>query len=250
MAGHSQFKNIMYRKGAQDAQRARKFTKIIREITVAAREGGGDASSNPRLRQALMAAREANMPRDNVDRALKKATTDAPGDHDQAVRYEGYGPQGIALIVEALTNNRNRTASDVRAALTKAGGSLGEEGSVNYQFRRLGVLTWPQDRAPLDQVLDWASACGADDVVEEDKTWVVFVPADHVHSVRDQLLDRMGEPLRVEQVWHPVHAVDVQDAELAQKLLRLHQALDDLDDVQHVFTNAQIAPGILQSLEG
>lgn len=248
MAGHSQFKNIMYRKGAQDAKRAKMFTKIIREITVAVREGGVDPHANPRLRQGLIAARDANMPKDNVERAIKKASTEAGGAEYQSVRYEGYGPGGVAFVVEALTDNRNRTASDVRSVFTKAGGALGEEGSVSFQFRRLGLITYPGGHASFDQVFEWAASCEAEDVWPEDHTFVISVAPESLHTLRDRLMETMGEPLRMERVWNPLNEVPISDVGTAQSLMKLMNALEDLDDVQHVFMNAEIDPTTLQDL--
>ncbi|HYZ64416.1 MAG TPA: YebC/PmpR family DNA-binding transcriptional regulator, partial [Acetobacteraceae bacterium] len=162
MAGHSQFKNIMHRKGAQDAKRARQFAKLIREITVSARQGLPDPAANPRLRAAMAAAREANMPRDTIERAIKKATGAGGGDDYVEVRYEGYGPAGVAVIVEALTDNRNRTASDVRSAFNKCGGALGETNSVSFMFKRLGVIQYDADKADPDTMLEAAIEAGAD----------------------------------------------------------------------------------------
>src|SRR5579872_6104010 len=164
MAGHSQFKNIMYRKGAQDKKRAKIFTKIIRELTTAARGGLPDPNSNPRLRAAIVAAKQANMPKDTVERAIKRGAGGDDGANYEEVRYEGYGPGGIAIIVEALTDNRNRTASDIRAALTKAGGNLGESNSVSFMFERAASLTWPASVASADAIFEAAVEAGAANV--------------------------------------------------------------------------------------
>src|SRR5580693_71496 len=173
MAGHSQFKNIMHRKGAQDARRGRQFAKLIREITVSARQGLPDPAANPRLRAAMVAARQANMPKDTVDRAIKKATGGAGGEDYAEVRYEGYGPAGVAIIVEALTDNRNRTASDIRAAFTKSSGALGETNSVSFMFDRVGEIVYPAAAASADGMLDAAIEAGASDVESGDDTHLV-----------------------------------------------------------------------------
>src|ERR1700751_2016030 len=194
MAGHSQFKNIMHRKGAQDARRARQFAKLIREITVAARQGLPDPGSNPRLRAAMAAARQANMPKDTVDRAVKKATGGGGGDDYAEVRYEGYGPAGVAVIVEALTDNRNRTASDVRSAFAKYGGALGETNSVSFLFNRLGVIRYLASVASADDMLEAAIDAGADNVESDDEAHEVTAASDDFFAVRDALEARFGAP--------------------------------------------------------
>ncbi len=192
MAGHSQFKNIMYRKGAQDKKRAKIFTKIIRELTTAARNGLPDPNANPRLRAAIVAAKQANMPKDTVERAIKRGAGGGDGANYEEVRYEGYGPGGIAIIVEALTDNRNRTASDVRAAFTKAGGSLGESNSVSFLFEHVGEVRYPAAVAPGDAMFEAAVEAGADDVEQAGDEHVVTCAADALNAVRDAL----EQPLR------------------------------------------------------
>ena len=187
MAGHSQFKNIMHRKGAQDARRARQFAKIIREITVSARSGLPDPAANPRLRAAVAAAREANMPKDTVERAIKKASGAAGGEDYVEVRYEGYGPAGVAVIVEALTDNRNRTASDMRAAFSKHGGALGETNSVAFLFDRLGVIAYPASAAGADDVLEAAIEAGADDVESDEDGHTIYTAFEQLSEVAQAL---------------------------------------------------------------
>src|SRR6516165_7045470 len=187
MAGHSQFKNIMHRKGAQDARRARQFAKLIREITVSARSGLPDPNANPRLRAAVAVAREANMPKDTVDRAIKKATGAGQGDDYFEVRYEGYGPAGVAIIVEALTDNRNRTASDVRSAFAKHGGALGETNSVSFLFSRLGVVRYPASAGSADDMLEAAIEAGADNVENDGDGHEVTTAPEDFFTVRDAL---------------------------------------------------------------
>ena len=194
MAGHSQFKNIMHRKGAQDARRARQFARMIREITVAARQGLPDPASNPRLRAAVSAARGANMPKDTVDRAIKKAAGAAQGDDYAEVRYEGYGPAGVAVIVEALTDNRNRTASDVRSAFSKHGGALGETNSVSFMFNRLGVIRYPAAAATDDAMLEAAIEAGAENVESDAEAHEITCAIDDFFAVRDALEARFGAP--------------------------------------------------------
>ena len=204
MAGHSQFKNIMYRKGAQDAKRSKVFTKLIREITVASRSGLPDPDMNPRLRSAIQAARAANMPKDNISKAVKRATEAGDGDSFEEIRYEGYGPGGVCLIVEALTDNRNRTASEVRAAFSKFGGSLGETGSVSYQFDRIGTIEYPTDVADTDSVFEAAVEAGADDVNSHEGGHDIICEASDLHDVAKTLEERFGEPLSARLTWQKV----------------------------------------------
>lgn len=250
MAGHSQFKNIMHRKGAQDAKRAKMFTKVIREITVAAREGGGDPQSNPRLRQALLMAREYNMPKDNVERAIQKATSPTAQDDYQEARYEGYGPQNVALIVEALTDNRNRTASEIRTIFNKAGGRLGE--SVDYLFERKGILVY-ELCGSFDDFFEQAASCEAEDVVaspEHENRVEVHVGADALHTFRSTFLTQGGsEPLLMERLWQPFTPRELPDKMAAESVQRFIQNLEDLDDVQRVFHDAVLCDWLSESEE-
>ena len=247
MAGHSQFKNIMHRKGAQDAKRARQFAKLIREITVSARQGLPDPAFNPRLRAAMSAAREANMPRDTIERAVKKATGAGAGDDYTEVRYEGYGPAGVAVIVETLTDNRNRTASDVRAAFNKHGGALGETNSVSFMFSRLGVIEYPAQAASADAMLEAAIEAGADDVASGPDGHEVTCAADGFFAVRDALEARFGPPASAKLDWRPSTSVTL-DEERAASLLKLIDALEDSDDVQNVYANFDIPEDVMQAL--
>jgi len=244
MAGHSQFKNIMHRKGAQDARRARQFAKLIREITVSARTGLPDPAANPRLRAAMAAAREANMPRDTIERAVKKATGAAAGDDYIDVRYEGYGPAGVAVIVEALTDNRNRTASDIRAAFNKHGGALGETNSVSFMFARLGVIQYPVSGATADAMLEAAIEAGADNVESGPEGHEVTCAPDDWMAVRDALETRFGPPASAKLDWRPSTSVTLDE----ERLLKLIDALEDNDDVQNVYANFEIPDIVLQSL--
>ncbi|WP_428485655.1 YebC/PmpR family DNA-binding transcriptional regulator [Rhodopila sp.] len=247
MAGHSQFKNIMHRKGAQDARRARQFAKIIREITVSARQGLPDPAFNPRLRAAVIAARQANMPKDTVDRAIKKATGAGGGDDYAEVRYEGYGPAGVAVIIEALTDNRNRTASDVRTAFSKYGGALGETNSVSFLFNRLGVIRYPAAAGSADAILEAAIEAGADNV-ESDTDWhEVTCAVEDFFAVRDSLESRFGEPETARLDWRPTMLVTL-DEDRAASLLKLLDALEDSDDVQNVYANFDIPDAVVQAL--
>src|SRR6202030_1362880 len=203
MAGHSQFKNIMFRKGAQDKKRGKVFTKLIRELTTAARMGLPDPAANPRLRAAVLAARQANMPKDTVDRAIKRGAGSEAGEAYDEVRYEGYGPGGVAIIVEALTDNRNRTAGDVRAAFTKSGGNLGESNSVSFLFDRIGQIVYPAAAASADAMFEAAVEAGADDVESGGDEHVVSCAADALNGVRDALEGRFGAPASARLVWRP-----------------------------------------------
>jgi YebC/PmpR family DNA-binding regulatory protein len=247
MAGHSQFKNIMYRKGAQDKKRAKVFTKIIRELTTAARTGLPDPNSNPRLRAAVTAAKEANMPKDTVERAIRRGSGEEGGENYSEVRYEGYGPGGVAIIVEALTDNRNRTASDLRAAFTKAGGSLGESNSVSFMFDRLGEVIYPSAVATPDAMFEAAVEAGADNVESGPEQHAITCMADDLNAVRDALEQRFGPAQSAKLVWRPKTSAPVGDA-AADALLKLLEALEDSDDVQSVYANFEMADDVLQRL--
>ena len=247
MAGHSQFKNIMHRKGAQDARRGRLFARLIREITVAARHGLPDPAANPRLRAATVAARQANMPRDTVERAIKKATGAAGGDDYAEVRYEGYGPAGVAVIVEALTDNRNRTASDIRSAFAKHGGALGETNSVGFLFNRLGVVRYPAGAASADDVLEAAIEAGAENVESDAEAHQVTCAPDDFFAVSDVLEARFGAPETARLEWRPSTTVTLDEARAAS-VLKLLDALEDSDDVQNVWANFDIPDAVMARL--
>ncbi len=247
MAGHSQFKNIMHRKGAQDARRARQFAKLIREITVAARQGLPDPASNPRLRAAVVAARAVNMPKDTVDRAIKKATGAGGGEDYEEIRYEGYGPAGVAIIVEALTDNRNRTASEIRTAFNKYGGALGETNSVSFLFDRLGVVRYPASVASADAMLEAAIEAGADDVASDEEGHEVTCAVEAFFAVRDALEARFGAPESARLEWRPTTTVTL-DEERATATLKLLDVLEDNDDVQSVTANFDIPEAVMQKV--
>ena len=247
MAGHSQFKNIMYRKGAQDKKRAKIFTKIIRELTTAARTGLSDPNANPRLRAAVTAAKEANMPKDTVERAIRRGAGEEGGENYEEVRYEGYGPGGIAIIVEGLTDNRNRTASDVRAAFTKAGGSLGESNSVSFLFDRVGEIVYPSAAASADQMFEAAAEAGADNVESSSDTHVVTCAPDALNAVRDTIEKRFTAAQSAKLVWRPKATTPVA-GEAAQSLVKLLETLEDSDDVQSVYANFEMAEDVIAEL--
>ena len=247
MAGHSQFKNIMHRKGARDAQRARLFGRAIREITVAARSGLPDPGSNPRLRAAVAAAREVNMPRDTIERAIKKAAGAADDANYQEVRYEGYGPGGVAVIVEALTDNRNRTASDLRSTFGKHGGALGETYSVAFLFNRLGVVRYPSAAASADAMLEAAIEAGADNVESHDQAHEVTTSVEDFFAVRDALESHFGPPESAKLEWRPNTVVGL-DEDKAASVLKLLDALEENEDVQNVAANFDISEAVMQKL--
>jgi YebC/PmpR family DNA-binding regulatory protein len=247
MAGHSQFKNIMYRKGAQDAKRAKVFTKLIRELTVAARSGLPDPATNPRLRAAVLAAKAANMPKDTVDRAIKRGSGDIDGENFEEIRYEGYGPDGIALIVEALTDNRNRTAAEVRAAFTKCGGTLGETGSVTFLFDRVGSVTYGPEAASEDEILEAAVEAGADDCESTSLGHEVICAPDQLGDVRGALESRFGECQGASLLWRPQTTIPVSE-DHAEALFKLIEMLEENDDVQTVSANYDVSDDVMARL--
>ncbi|MEM1401000.1 MAG: YebC/PmpR family DNA-binding transcriptional regulator [Pseudomonadota bacterium] len=246
MAGHSQFKNIMHRKGAQDAKRAKVFTKLIREIVVAAKISQ-DPDSNPRLRSALAAARAANMPKDNIARAIKKAEGGGEGTSFDEVRYEGYGTGGVAVIVDVLTDNRNRTAAEVRAAFNKFGGSMGETNSVSFMFDRLGEITYAADAADADGMFEAALEAGAQDVESSEEGHTVITAMDEFSAVRDALEERFGEAVGAGLTWRPQTTVAIDEGS-AETLFKLIDALNDNDDVQRVSANFEVDDAVLAKL--
>ncbi|MGJ4901329.1 YebC/PmpR family DNA-binding transcriptional regulator [Bradyrhizobium sp. HKCCYLS2058] len=248
MAGHSQFKNIMHRKGRQDAMKSKLFGKLAREITVAAKLGTPDPAMNPRLRAAVVAARAENMPKDNIERAIKKALG-GEGDNYAEIRYEGYGPGGVAVIVEALTDNRNRAASDIRSYFTKSGGNLGETGSVSFMFDRVGIIEFDRSVASDDAVLDAAIEAGADDVISGEGGHEVYASPDSFHEVAKNLEAKFGEPRKAALTWKPQNTVAVDD-ETGEKLLKLMDLLNEHDDVQNVYANFEISDALMAKMGG
>ncbi len=246
MAGHSKFKNIQFRKGAQDKRRAKLFSKLGREITAAAKMGMADPAMNPRLRTAIQAARAQNMPKDNIERAIKKSE-EAGGDNYEEVRYEGFGVGGVGVIVEALTDNRNRTASEVRSIFSKFGGNLGETGAVSFNFDKLGAIEFDADTATDDAMLEAAIEAGGDDVESGEEGHIVYCNPDELHQVAKALEERFGEPRAMQILWRPKSEVPI-DEESGQKLLRMIDGLEDLDDVQQVYANFDMAEDVLQKL--
>jgi len=246
MAGHSQFKNIMYRKGAQDKKRSKLFSKLSREITIAAKTGGPDAASNPRLRLAIQNARGQSMPKDNIERAIKKSEA-GDADNYEEMRYEGYGSGGVAIIVEALTDNRNRTASAVRATFSKHGGNLGESGSVSFMFDRVGEVVFPPTAGDADTVLEAAIEAGADDVVSSDDAHTITCAFEDLGDVATALETALGEPESVGAVWKP-QTMNPVDEHQAATLMKLITTLDDDEDVQNVYANFEVSDEIMAKL--
>ena len=246
MAGHSQFKNIMHRKGAQDKKRAKVFTRLIRELQVAVKSGT-DPDSNPRLRAAMLAARAANMPKDNIDRVLKKAEGGGDDANFDEIRYEGYGPGGVALIVDTVTDNRNRTASEVRSAFTKYGGNLGESNSVAFMFDRVGQVIYPVAAASADDMFEAALEAGADNVESAEETHEITCAPEDFNAVREALDTQFGAPEEAGLMWKPQNTVAL-DEDKAATLLKLLDVLDDNDDVQSVSANFEISDEVMAKL--
>ena len=238
MAGHSKFKNIMHRKGAQDKKRSAAFSKLSREITVAAKSGMPDPDMNPRLRLAVNNARAASMPKDNIQRAIDKASMGDADDYEE-IRYEGYGPGGVALIVEALTDNRNRTATNVRTAFSKNGGNMAATGAVSHGFERMGLIEYGAAAGDADTVLEAAIEAGADDVESDDEGHQIWTGVDSLHEVAKSLEALLGEPDSVKLAWKPATEVEVRGDDAAS-LMKLIDALDEDDDVQTVWGNYDV----------
>ena len=238
MSGHSKWHSIRHKKGATDAKRGKIFTKLIREITVAARLGGGDPDANPRLRTVMLKAREANMPRDNIDRAIKKGTGGGEGSEFHELLYEAYGPGGVALLIQVLTDNKNRSAAEIRNILTKGGGSLGESGSVSYLFSRKGVIAFEAERYNEDQVMEVVLEGGAEDVSSDADTVEVLTGPEDFHATLD-VVERAGLEHRMAEIsWVPDVNMPIDEGR-AGSALRLIEALEDHDDVQQVSTNME-----------
>ena len=248
MAGHSQFKNIMHKKGKQDAVRSKLFSKLAREITVAAKMGLPDPAMNPRLRAAVLAARAENMPKDNIERAIKKASGGEAENYDE-VRYEGYAPGGVAIIIEALTDNRNRTAGEVRSYFTKAGGALAETGAVSFMFDRVGLIAYEAKSASEDAMLEAALDAGAEDVISSLDGHEVVTTVEHLNEVAKALEARFGEPRSAKLVWRPQNTIEVDD-ESGEKILKLIGTLEDNDDVQTVYANFEVSDALVAKLGG
>ena len=248
MAGHSQFKNIMFRKGKQDKERSKLFSKLAREITVASKTGLPDPNHNPRLRTAIIAAKAQSMPKDNIERAIRKGQGGDAENYDE-VRYEGRGPGGVALIVEALTDNRNRTSADVRSTFAKYGGEMGASNSVAFLFEHVGQIVYPRSKGSDDQMLELAIDVGANECVSTEDGHEFLTALDDFIAVRDALEAKLGQPTSASFVWRPQNSVAVRD-EAADQLVKLVEALDDHDDVQNVYGNYALSDALMAKLEG
>jgi YebC/PmpR family DNA-binding regulatory protein len=246
MAGHSKFKNIMYRKGAQDKKRSAMFSKLSREITVAAKMGAADPDMNPRLRAAVLAAKAQSMPKDNIQRAINKASGGDAETYEE-LRYEGFGPGGVSLIVEALTDNRNRTATNVRTIFSRNGGNLGASGSVSHGFDRLGLIEYPASAGSADRLFEAAIEAGAEDVESDEDGHEIWTTQEDLHGVARALEASLGEPETVKLAWRPQTPVDVGEDE-AGSLLRLIDALEEDDDVQTVWGNYEVSDEVMEKL--
>src|SRR5665647_1114899 len=246
MAGHSQFKNIMHRKGKQDKVRSKVFGKLAREITVAAKLGQPDPAFNPRLRAAILAARAENMPKDNIERAIKKATGSDSESYDD-MRYEGYGPGGVAVIVEALTDNHNRTAGEVRSIFTKNGGNLATTGAVSFMFDRVGVVEYDAKAASADSMLEAAIEAGADDVTSSEDGHAIFTTPETLRDVAKALEAKFGEPRKSALLWKPQNTIALDD-EAGEKVLKLIDALDENEDVQNVYANFEVSDALVAKM--
>ncbi len=246
MAGHSKWANIQHRKGRQDAKRSKMFSKLSKEITVAAKMGAPDPEFNPRLRLAIQAAKAQSMPKDNIERAIKKST-DANEANFEEIRYEGFGPAGVGIIVEALTDNRNRAASEVRAIFSKNGGNLGETGSVSFMFDLVGYIEYPADKASEDDMLEAAIEAGADDVQSSEDSHEIYCAFDQLAEVSAALEKKYGEAASAKPVWRPQNTIEV-EGDKAATLMKLMNALDDCDDVQNVYANFEISDEEMERL--
>jgi len=247
LAGHSKFKNIMYRKGAQDKKRSKLFSKLSKEITIAAKMGAPDPDMNPRLRLAIQQAKGQSMPKDNIERAIKKSQA-GDAENYEDIRYEGFGTGGVGVIVEALTDNRNRTASDVRSTFSKHGGNMGETGSVSFMFDRVGSIEYPAEVAGAEEMLDAAIEAGADDCESDAETHELICAAEDLNEVSKALESRFGEAASARIIWKPQNTIELDD-EAGLKLLRLLEALEDNDDVQNVYANFEVSDAVLAQMD-
>jgi len=248
VSGHSKWSTIKRKKGANDAKRGKIFTKLIKEITVAARIGGGDIDGNPRLRSAVAAAKIENMPKENIERAIKKGTGDLDGINYEEIRYEGYGPGGVAVLVDTMTDNKNRTVADIRHYFSKSGGNLGEFGCVGWMFDKKGVILIDREHIPEEKLMELAIEAGAEDVIEDDKTFQVITAPEDFNDVVEDLESNGIKYIEASISMEPKNTVDVSDEKTANSLLRLLENLEDHDDVQKVHTNFDIPDELIESL--
>ncbi len=247
MAGHSKFKNIMHRKGAQDKKRAKEFSRLGREIAVAVKVGGEDPESNIRLRSAISAAKGMNMPKDNIERAIKKGQGNDPDSNYEEVRYEGYGPEGVAIIVEALTNNKNRTAAEIRATFNKYGGNLGETGSVSFGFERLGTIALNKELVKEDDLLEFLLENDTEDYEANEYEYTIYCDQNNLHHLNDQIIKNYGQTNYSNLIWKSKTNINI-NKENADKLFKLLEILEDNDDVQLVSSNFEVDEDVMSSL--
>ncbi|MFL2510423.1 MAG: YebC/PmpR family DNA-binding transcriptional regulator [Alphaproteobacteria bacterium] len=247
MAGHSKFKNIMHRKGAQDKKRAKTFSRLGKEIAVAVKTGGADPESNIRLRSAINTAKNLNMPKDNIERAVKKGEGNDPDSNYEEVRYEGYGPEGTAIIVEAMTNNKNRTAAEIRSIFSKSGGNMGESGSVSFGFKRLGVITVEKNLATEEEIFDFSIENGSEDLEVNEEDYVIYCEQTILHILNNKIVSKFGSTKSADLMWKSDTSVEV-EKDSAEKLFKLLNALEDNDDVQGVSSNFEVSEETLASL--
>ena len=247
MAGHSKFKNIMHRKGAQDKKRAKIFSRLGREISVSVKTGGSDPESNIRLRSAIIAAKALNMPKDNIERAIKKGDGNDPDSNYEEVRYEGYGPDGIAIIVEAMTNNKNRTAAEIRSIFSKSGGNLGENGSVSFGFKRLGTITLEKKLASEEELFELVVEHGSKDLESSDDEHIIYCDQTNLQILNEKIISKFGQTTSSELIWKSENTREV-EKETAEKLFKLLNSLEENEDVQNVSSNFEVSEEILASL--
>ena len=247
MAGHSKFKNIMHRKGAQDKKRAKIFSRLGREISVAVKSGGADPDSNIRLRSAINAAKSLNMPKDNIDRAIKKGEGNDPDSNYEEVRYEGYGPDGIAIIIEAMTNNKNRTAAEIRSTFSKYGGNLAEHGSVSFSFKRLGNIVLEKQYASEEKLFDFLVENGSEDLDVNENDYSIYCDQKILHQLNEKIIKQFGQTTSFELIWKSERNIDIHK-ESAEKLFKLINSLEENDDVQTVSSNFEVSEEVMQSL--
>ena len=247
MAGHSKFKNIMHRKGAQDKKRAKVFSRLGREISVAVKTGGVDPESNVRLRSVISAAKALNMPKDNIERAIKKGEGNDPDSNYEEVRYEGYGPDGVAIIVEAMTNNKNRTAAEIRSIFSKSGGNLGESGSVSFGFKRLGAIPLDKILASEEGIFDFVVENGSEDLESNEDEYIIFCQNANLHILNEKIILKFGQTASAELIWKSENTIEV-TKDTAEKLFKLLDSLEDNEDVQSVSSNFEVSEDILASL--
>ena len=250
MAGHSKFKNIMHRKGAQDKKRAKLFSRLIREISVAAKLAGNDPESNPRLRTAINNALSANMSKDNIDRAIKKNTSDSNDEQIQEILYEGFGPNGVAIIIECLTDNKNRSASEIRSTFSKHNGNLGVSGCVKHNFEKVGVISYPKNIDDFDSFFNYCASIDADDILESESSFDVYTSIDSFNQIILKLEEKYKLANFTTMEWKPLNTIDVDGEDSARGLMKLLEKLEDLDDVQNVSANFNISDSLMEKVLG